>query len=217
MFVAALNFADDAGNLDRSARQLKVQALPYDKGEGEPLIAELLRAGLFIEYEVDGKLYLHIKNFDVHQKIDRPSKSRLPLYDNSLRTRVQLAECSSSPRQNNLAEGKGREGIMEGIKKGEGEKATPPPNLDLQAWEKWTAYRTEIKKPIKAVSKPAAQIALAKYGESQSAVVEQSIANGWTGLFALKTLNGSGSHRVPFKAPRSAAEILAEEEAAHVR
>ena len=114
MFVAALNFADDAGNLDRSARQLKAQTLPYDEAEPEPLIAELIGAGLFIEYKVSDRLYLHIKNFELHQKIDRPSKSRLPLYDTSLRTHRQLDEPSSIPRQNNLAEGKGREGIMEG-------------------------------------------------------------------------------------------------------
>jgi hypothetical protein len=114
MFVAALNFADDAGNLDRSARQLKAQTLPYDEVEPEPLIAELIGAGLFIEYKVSDRLYLHIKNFELHQKIDRPSKSRLPLYDTSLRTHRQLDEPSSIPRQNNLAEGKGREGIMEG-------------------------------------------------------------------------------------------------------
>lgn len=110
LFVASLNFADDAGNLDRSARQLKAQTLPYDDVDPEPLVEELLLAGLFIEYKVSDKLYLHIKNFELHQKIDRPSKSRLPVYDTSLRTRRTLVECSTSPRQKNLAEGKGREG-----------------------------------------------------------------------------------------------------------
>lgn len=112
MFVASLNFADDAGNLDRSARQLKAQTLPYDEGGGEPLIAELLRAGLFIEYEVAGKFYLHIKNFDIHQKIDRPSKGRLPDYDPSMSTRRQVVEDSTNVQRGLTPgrEGKGREG-----------------------------------------------------------------------------------------------------------
>lgn len=72
------------------------------------------------------------------------------------------------------------------------QKNTPlPPGLDLQAWERWVEYRKEIRKPIKPVSIPAAQLKLAGFGERQSAVIEQSIANGWTGLFDLKDGNGT--------------------------
>ncbi len=99
MFVASLNFADDYGNLDRSSKQLKVQTMPYDEGDGEAIVSELLRLGLFIEYQVDGKFYLHIKNFEVHQRVDHPSKSRLPLYDPSLSTQRQLKEPSENPRE----------------------------------------------------------------------------------------------------------------------
>jgi hypothetical protein len=151
MFVASLNFADDAGNLDRSARQLKAQTLPYDNVEPEPLIAELLRSGLFIEYKVLDKLYLHIKNFELHQKIDRPSKSRLPLYDSSMRTQLrtqrQLIEPSTSPRQNNPAEGKGMEGIMEGNgreKEGmQGEKISAPRSARIDPMFGMTPERRE--------------------------------------------------------------------------
>lgn len=44
-------------------------------------------------------------------------------------------------------------------------------------------YRKQIRRPIKPVSVPAAQLKLAAYGEDQAEVVEQSIANGWQGLF----------------------------------
>jgi hypothetical protein len=98
IFVASLNFADDNGNLKRSARQLKAQAFPYDAFDCEPLILELLDAGLIIEYEIGDCLYLHIKGFQEHQKIDRPSKSRIPLYEPSLQTRRILDESSTSPR-----------------------------------------------------------------------------------------------------------------------
>lgn len=66
-----------------------------------------------------------------------------------------------------------------------------PPDLDLEVWERWLSYRKQIRKPIKPVSVPAAQRKLAGFGEQQGAVVEQSIANGWTGLFALKDGNGA--------------------------
>lgn len=65
-------------------------------------------------------------------------------------------------------------------------KAEMPPGLDVSAWARWVEYRKELRKPLKQVSIPAAQKALAAYGSQQAAVVEQSIANGWSGLFDLK-------------------------------
>lgn len=59
--------------------------------------------------------------------------------------------------------------------------------LDFDAWNAWTVYRKQIGKPVKPASIPAAQRKLAAHGTSQSAVVEQSVANGWQGLFPLKS------------------------------
>ena len=61
-----------------------------------------------------------------------------------------------------------------------------PEGLDLQAWDRWQEYRRQIKKPIKPASAALAMKSLAGYGANQAAVVEQSIANGWQGLFELK-------------------------------
>lgn len=83
LFIATWNFADDHGGLDRSAKQLKAQAFPYDNIDCEPLIQELLQVGLLIEYEVGGKKYLHINGFRKHQKVEKPAKPRVPLYDGS--------------------------------------------------------------------------------------------------------------------------------------
>lgn len=63
----------------------------------------------------------------------------------------------------------------------------PVPGLDPEAWARWLDYRTKIRKPLKPVSFPAAQRELAAYGGDQAAVVEQSVAQGWQGLFALKS------------------------------
>ncbi len=62
----------------------------------------------------------------------------------------------------------------------------PPSTLNVEAWHRWVQYRREIRKPIKPASLAAAQRKLAGYGADQGAVVEQSIANSWQGLFALK-------------------------------
>ena len=74
------------------------------------------------------------------------------------------------------------------------DKSSKPPlpplpvtaGLDVAAWDRWVRYRMDIRKPIKPASMQAAQEKLAGFGADQAAVVEQSIANGWQGLFELK-------------------------------
>jgi hypothetical protein len=80
LFIATWNFADDHGGLDRSAKQLKAQAFPYDNIDCEPLVQELLNARLLIEYEAEGKKYLHIRGFRKHQKNEKPAAARFPVY-----------------------------------------------------------------------------------------------------------------------------------------
>lgn len=71
------------------------------------------------------------------------------------------------------------------------EAAPPPDGLDMKAWKRWETYRSSIRKPIKPASMLAAQRKLAGFGAEQSAVVENSIAEGYTGLFAAKTSGGT--------------------------
>lgn len=58
--------------------------------------------------------------------------------------------------------------------------------LDVEAWERWVAYRKAIRKPLKEVSLHAAALKLSKYGADQAEVVNQSISNQWQGLFELR-------------------------------
>lgn len=60
------------------------------------------------------------------------------------------------------------------------------PGLDLEAWTRWTTYRTEIRKPIKPASMDAAARKLAALGPLQAATVENSIAEGYQGLIPPK-------------------------------
>ena len=81
----------------------------------------------------------------------------------------------------------------------ESEPVSNVAGLDLQAWEQWVQYRKEIRKPLKQASIPAAQEALAAFGSDQQAVVKQSIANGWQGLFDLKRSPQGAANGKPSK------------------
>lgn len=69
--------------------------------------------------------------------------------------------------------------------------------LDTAAWDRWVAYRVAIKKALKPASLDAAKVGLMRYGEDQAAVVEQSIANQYTGLFPLKLARISNDANTP--------------------
>lgn len=58
--------------------------------------------------------------------------------------------------------------------------------LDVVAWERWVAFRKAIRKPIKEASTHAMQMKLAKFGDDQEEVVNESISNQWQGLFDLR-------------------------------
>lgn len=121
LFIATWNFADDHGGLDRSAKQLKAQAFPYDNIDCELLVQELLNQGLLIEYEVDGKKYLHIKGFRTHQKVEKPARPRVPLYEEKATTHRVLTE--SSPTSSGLFSGREGKGMET-----EGSGAEAPPS-----------------------------------------------------------------------------------------
>jgi hypothetical protein len=80
--------------------------------------------------------------------------------------------------------------------------------LDLKAWQLWLDYRKEIRKPLKSMSQQLAAKKLASYGKDQQKVVEQSIENGWTGLFPLVEKSNKGPAQ--FKAEKQAHRDLIE-------
>ena len=82
--------------------------------------------------------------------------------------------------------------------------------LNQEAWDRWVAYRTAIKKPIKPASENAMKLKLARYGESQAEVVDQSIANQWQGLFDLRVVK-----LAPGEKPKKTREQVAADTARH--
>jgi hypothetical protein len=81
--------------------------------------------------------------------------------------------------------------------------------LNEAAWDQWVAYRSGIKKPIKSVSEEAMKLKLMRMGtaEQQQAIVDQSIANQWQGLFEIK----QGKADVSAKKSRTKEEVSADQ------
>jgi hypothetical protein len=111
LFIGLWNFVDDDGRAPYSPARLKMQILPADPADISELLGELRREGLIWVYEVDGKQYFHVTNFDRHQKIDHRSKSRHPPPPTPPEShRIPTTEGKGRER-----EGKKKEPIQEGI------------------------------------------------------------------------------------------------------
>lgn len=102
VFIGLWNFADDSGRMVYSVKRIKMQILPADDVDIRGVLGELIGAGRIRSYVVEGIEYLDIPQFLKHQKVDKPTPSKLPEFNSA------FAEPSGSPRDGR--EGKGREG-----------------------------------------------------------------------------------------------------------
>lgn len=121
-FILLWTIADDAGRLRGNSRMLASLLFPYDddaKKHIDGWLDQLSSEGCIARYEVDGTSYVQVLNWSEHQKIDKPSPSKLPSFDEASRTFAKPREASAMD-QDQGREGKGEE------RKG---SATPPSDV----------------------------------------------------------------------------------------
>lgn len=81
LFIMLWLACDDEGKTRGHSRKLASTLYPYDEDAPKLIdrwLGELERENVVIRYQVDGSTYLKVTAWSKHQKIDRPSKSRLP-------------------------------------------------------------------------------------------------------------------------------------------
>ena len=92
LFIQLWTFVDDSGRARAASRMLASHLYPYDEDAPSLIdgwMAELAAEGIVQLYEVGGNHYLQITNWLKHQRIDRPTPSKHPSFD----------ECSTNPRR----------------------------------------------------------------------------------------------------------------------
>lgn len=97
-FIQLWTLADDAGRLRGNSRMLASLLFPYDddaKDLIEGWLTELERENCVQRYSIEGASYLQVCNWLKHQKIDKPSPSKLPRFDEASRIVAKAREASS--------------------------------------------------------------------------------------------------------------------------
>lgn len=179
--AALLNYADDEGYFNANPALIRAACSPLR--EPSVSIQDSLTHLSIIGYlrvgaAPDGRRYGQVSHFDDHQRVNRPTPSKIKelavSWEDSLSPHAQLTE--SSP-----LEGKGKEGKAAR----ESAPAFDPasvPGLDPTAWSLWVEHRSAINKKIRPHSMRDAAEELAKLGTRQLAEVRRARAGGWQGI-----------------------------------
>lgn len=111
---------DDQGRAKDNTKLIKADVWPLDPvslADIEEDLITLADHGRIVRYEVDGKRFLAVVNWDEHQTINRPTLSRIPAP--TLNGHVPLSEPAVNTPVGKGKEGKGKEGNAR-------ERASPP-------------------------------------------------------------------------------------------
>lgn len=98
LFVLLWTICDDSGRTRAASRMLASLLFPYDDDAAsliEGWLGELEREGCIVRYSVDGSAYMEVCKWSKHQKIDKPSPSRLPSVREDSRALASPREDSS--------------------------------------------------------------------------------------------------------------------------
>ncbi len=110
LFVGLWSFADDEGRMEYQPARIRMQVFPCGTVPVKKLtemLGELTERSLIRVYVVDSREYLDIPNFAKHQRINRPTPSKLPPH--SLSPHGTIIEPSPALSESSPLEGKGKE------------------------------------------------------------------------------------------------------------
>lgn len=137
LWATMITQADDEGRLVADTGQLRAWAFAYDVEitleQVDLWLHEIAQTHLVRLYCVRAVRYAYFPSWKDHQKIDRPTLSKLPIPPQlrSTRSRRGKSEPSSSPRHG--SEGIGSEGIKDQGSEGKGEEWRGKPDPIVQS------------------------------------------------------------------------------------
>ncbi len=115
-FVGLPGYLDDEGRGHDDTRLIKAELYPLDDDMTSRKLnhhlAQIADTGPLCRYEVDGKRYLHITTWAEHQRVNRPTPSRIPpcpIHEKDVSAHGRLSEASSPHAQARVPAEQGRE------------------------------------------------------------------------------------------------------------
>lgn len=119
-FILLWTLADDSGRLRGNSRMLASLLFPYDLDAGKLIdkwLNDLEKEKCLVRYAVEGDTYIQICNWLKHQKIDKPSASKIPAFveDSRILANPLEGSCGDQGSRNGSKdqgeEGKGKDKV----------------------------------------------------------------------------------------------------------
>ncbi|TAL01838.1 MAG: hypothetical protein EPO08_09110 [Rhodospirillaceae bacterium] len=139
LFILLWTICDDSGRARASSRLLASLLYPYDSDAPaliEVWLTELESEGCLRRYEVDSNTYVDVPNWLKHQKIDKPSQSRIPEFVETSRMVAKPREASALDLGPRKGPGPRTADLIPGAHEDEG----------FDSW--WTEQPHQVAKPV---------------------------------------------------------------------
>lgn len=189
--AALLNHADDEGYFNANPGLVKAECFPLRESSVsiQDSLSALSNVG-FIELGIgaDGKRYGRVVKFDEHQRVNRPTPSKIKSigvsWESSVSTHAQLSEHSPLERK---GKEQGKEGKTDPLEKAEPKKKKTRLPTDFGISERVTAWAAEkgfgrLPEHLDAF-RAKSQAKAYEYADWDSAFME-AIRTNWAGLSA---------------------------------
>lgn len=83
LYIGLITHADDHGRLDGEPVAVRSLVFPHDDLPTKTIVKwleEITGKGLIYRYAADGFSWIEIRGWHKHQRVDKPSESRIPSY-----------------------------------------------------------------------------------------------------------------------------------------
>lgn len=203
IFPGLWMLADREGRLEDRPKRIKAELLAFDTQDVDPLLTELQERGFLVRYRNSEGSFIQISKFLTHQTPhysekasvikqpdsgkDGPIKEPTTLEDSGKSAAIKGG---SQPPDSLIPDSLIPDtGLSDSPKAGKSKvAATPLPEwIDPERWQAWMQIR-----PAKARTAAAQKAAIEKLtgfrsaGYDPNAIIAESLANGWQGIFAPK-------------------------------
>lgn len=181
LFIQMWTLADDEGRLRGNSRMLASLLFPYDDDAPALIdgwIFELIEEHCIIVYEVGNATYVQICNWLIHQKIDKPSKSKIPEFGDSSRI---LSNRRGGIKDQGSKDQGSKEGKGSSCTEPQSDSAPPTSGLvnldDLTELDDAVAGSTTAARPAPTSVEPAA-LTMPLVGDAEFGIMQATI-DGW--------------------------------------
>lgn len=175
LFILTWTLADDSGRLRGDSRMLASLLFPYDDDVPKKIegwLSELVTEHCIIRYHADDSSYIQINKWLSHQKIDKPTPSKIPPFDEESRG---VAEDSRSVV--------GGLDLDQGPRTKEGTAPSAsvlrPESVPVDVWEAFLSVRKAKRSPLTEIAMKGLMREATKAGWTLEKAIRECAERGW--------------------------------------